>query len=124
MVKIGRQKNRPNTLVSAATVRWRTLAEKVYCIIKILEHTPNEHYLFATYYIDPMPKYTSQIIATYSQKPASVFSRVEALVDAASRADLSNACHMTFNFQSRLPGFWDFSFQVLSTPHELVCFMI
>ena len=30
MVKIGRQKNRPNTLVSAASVRWRTLAEKVY----------------------------------------------------------------------------------------------
>ena len=28
MVKIGRQKNRPNTLVSAASVRWRTLAEK------------------------------------------------------------------------------------------------
>ena len=32
MVKIGRQKNRPNTLVSASSVRWRTLAEKVYCI--------------------------------------------------------------------------------------------
>ena len=30
MVKIGRQKNRPNTLVSAAFVRGRTLAEKVY----------------------------------------------------------------------------------------------
>ena len=30
MVKTGRQKNRPNTLVSAASVRWRTLAEKVY----------------------------------------------------------------------------------------------
>ena len=32
MVKIGRQKTRPNTLVSAASVRWRTLAEKVYCM--------------------------------------------------------------------------------------------
>ena len=32
MVKIGRQKNRPNTLVSAASVRWRTLAEKVYYV--------------------------------------------------------------------------------------------
>ena len=31
MVKIGRQKNRPNTLVSPAPVGWRTLAEKVYC---------------------------------------------------------------------------------------------
>ena len=30
MVKIGRQKTRPNTLVSASSVRWRTLAEKVY----------------------------------------------------------------------------------------------
>ena len=30
MVKIGRQKNRPNTLVSPAPVGWRTLAEKVY----------------------------------------------------------------------------------------------
>ena len=30
MVKIGRQKNRPNTLVSPAPVRWRTLAVKVY----------------------------------------------------------------------------------------------
>ena len=30
MVKIGRQKTRPNTLVSVASVRWRTLAEKVY----------------------------------------------------------------------------------------------
>ena len=32
MVKIGRQKSRPNTLVSAASVRWRTLAEKVYYV--------------------------------------------------------------------------------------------
>ena len=32
MVKIGRQKNRPNTLVSPAPVRWRTLAEKVYYV--------------------------------------------------------------------------------------------
>ena len=32
MVKIGRQKNRPGTLVSPAPVGWRTLAEKVYCI--------------------------------------------------------------------------------------------
>ena len=31
MVKIGSHTNRPNTLVSAASVRWRTLAEKVYC---------------------------------------------------------------------------------------------
>ena len=31
MVKIGRKKNRPNALVSFASVRWRTLAEKVYC---------------------------------------------------------------------------------------------
>ena len=31
MVKIGRQKTRPNTLVSPAPVGWRTLAEKVYC---------------------------------------------------------------------------------------------
>ena len=31
MVKIGRQKNQPNTLVSPAPVGWRTLAEKVYC---------------------------------------------------------------------------------------------
>ena len=31
MVKIGRQKSRPNTLVSPAPVGWRTLAEKVYC---------------------------------------------------------------------------------------------
>ena len=31
MVKIGRQKNRPNTVVSASSVRRRTLAEKVYC---------------------------------------------------------------------------------------------
>ena len=31
MVKIGRQQNRPNTLVSPAPVGWRTLAEKVYC---------------------------------------------------------------------------------------------
>ena len=31
MVKIERKKIRPNTLVSAASVRWRTLAEKVYC---------------------------------------------------------------------------------------------
>ena len=30
MVKIGRQKSRPNTLVSASSVRWRTLAENVY----------------------------------------------------------------------------------------------
>ena len=30
MVKIGRQKNRPNTFVSPAPVGWRTLAEKVY----------------------------------------------------------------------------------------------
>ena len=30
MVKIGRQKNRLNTLVSPAPVGWRTLAEKVY----------------------------------------------------------------------------------------------
>ena len=30
MVKIGRQKTRPNTLVSPAPVGWRTLAEKVY----------------------------------------------------------------------------------------------
>ena len=29
MVKIGRKKSRPNTLVSAASARWRTLAEKV-----------------------------------------------------------------------------------------------
>ena len=29
MVKIGRKKNRPNTLVYFASVRWRTLAEKV-----------------------------------------------------------------------------------------------
>ena len=33
MVKIGRQKNRPNTLVSPAPVGWRTLAEKVYCLV-------------------------------------------------------------------------------------------
>ena len=33
MVKIGRQKNRPNTLVSPAPVGWRTLAEKVYCCL-------------------------------------------------------------------------------------------
>ena len=32
MVKIGRQKNLPNTLVSAASVRWRMLAEKVYSL--------------------------------------------------------------------------------------------
>ena len=31
MVKIGGQKTRPNTLVSAASVRGRTLAGKVYC---------------------------------------------------------------------------------------------
>ena len=31
MVKIGGQKTRPNTLVSAASVRGRTLADKVYC---------------------------------------------------------------------------------------------
>ena len=30
MVKIGREKTRPNTLVSAASVRGRTLADKVY----------------------------------------------------------------------------------------------
>ena len=36
MVKIGRQKNRPNTLVSPATVGWRTLAEKVYYIKYLL----------------------------------------------------------------------------------------
>ena len=30
MVKIGGQKTRPNTLVSAASVRGRTLADKVY----------------------------------------------------------------------------------------------
>ena len=40
MVKIGRQKNRPNTLVSAASVRWRTLAEKVYCATKNLVLLP------------------------------------------------------------------------------------
>ena len=33
MVKIGRQKTRPNTLVSPAPVGWRTLAEKVYCLL-------------------------------------------------------------------------------------------
>ena len=33
MVKIGRQKNRPNTFVSPAPVGWRTLAEKVYSIL-------------------------------------------------------------------------------------------
>ena len=38
MVKIGRKKSRPNTLVSAASVRWRTLAEKVYCIVFFKEH--------------------------------------------------------------------------------------
>ena len=32
MVKIGREKTRPNTLVSAASVRGRTLADKVYCV--------------------------------------------------------------------------------------------
>ena len=31
MLKIGREKTRPNTLVSAASVRGRTLADKVYC---------------------------------------------------------------------------------------------
>ena len=31
MVKIGGQKTRPNTLVSAASVIGRTLADKVYC---------------------------------------------------------------------------------------------
>ena len=31
MVKIGSHTNLPNTLVSAASVRWWTLAEKVYC---------------------------------------------------------------------------------------------
>ena len=30
MVKIGREKTRPNTVVSAASVRGRTLADKVY----------------------------------------------------------------------------------------------
>ena len=29
--QIGRQQTRPNTLVSAASFRWRTLAKKVYC---------------------------------------------------------------------------------------------
>ena len=33
MVKIGRQKTWPNTLVSPAPVGWRTLAEKVYCMV-------------------------------------------------------------------------------------------
>ena len=32
MVKIGREKTRPNTLVSAASVRGRTLADKVYSV--------------------------------------------------------------------------------------------
>ena len=38
MVKIGRQKNRPNTLVSASSVRRRTLAEKVYWSIVVFGH--------------------------------------------------------------------------------------
>ena len=33
MVKIGREKSRPNTLVSAASVRGRTLADKVYSTV-------------------------------------------------------------------------------------------
>ena len=46
MVKIGREKNRPNTLVSAASVRGRTLADKVCCLlvfkfIMALQNTPN-----------------------------------------------------------------------------------
>ena len=37
MVKIGREKTRPNTLVSAASVRGRTLADKVYCQAVLLQ---------------------------------------------------------------------------------------
>ena len=36
MVKIGRKQTRPNTLVSFASVRWRTLAEKVYWLLFLL----------------------------------------------------------------------------------------
>ena len=44
MVKIGRQKNRPNTLVSAASVRWRTLAEKVYSVTEQIRFKKSEHF--------------------------------------------------------------------------------
>ena len=40
MVKIGRQKNRPNTFVSPAPVGWRKLAEKVYCKLLVGESPP------------------------------------------------------------------------------------
>ena len=47
-------------------------------------------------------QHASQTIVSYTQKPASVFTLAEALVDAdtisEARADLSNARHMTFNF--------------------------
>ena len=35
MVKIGREKTQPNTLVSAASVRGRTLADKVYYMVNV-----------------------------------------------------------------------------------------
>ena len=41
MVKIGRQKNRPNTLVYPAPVGRRTLAEKVYSVNCFPNVSPN-----------------------------------------------------------------------------------